>query len=107
MLVVVRAIGGSTQRRRMGCKHGSGDGIAGTCVYRKCPVGTSRCDVKKSTGHELSTWSIEVVNPHSGPVFAKILKIVRGEREPIQARAGVGGRQPTQVDTHGGGSTKK
>ena len=107
MLVVVRAIGGSTQRRRMGCKHGSGDGIAGTCVYRKCPVGTSRCDVKRSTGNEFSRWSIEVVHRHSGPVFAKILKIVRGEREPTQARAGVGGRQPIQADTHGGGSAKK
>ena len=92
MLVVVRAIGGSRQRRRRGCKDGSGDGIAGTCVYRKYPVGTSRCDVKRSTGNEFSTWSIEVVNPHSGPMLAKILKIVRGEREPTQDRARVGGR---------------
>ena len=107
VLAVVHVIGGSRQRCRSGCKHGSDGGIAGTCVYRKYPVGISQCDVKWSTRNKFSRWSTEVVNPHSGPVFAKILKIVRGEREPIQARARVGGRQPTQADTHGGGSTKK
>ena len=69
-----------------------GDGIAGTCVYRKYPVGTSRCDVNWSTDNEFSRWSTEVVNPHSGSVFANILKIVGGEREPTQARARFGGR---------------
>ena len=48
-------------------------------------MGTSRCDVERSTGNEFSRWSIEVVNPHSGPVLAKILKIVREERGPTQA----------------------
>ena len=62
----------------------------------KSPVGTSRIDVKGRTDNELSRWSIEVVNPHSGPVLAKIAEVVWGEREPNQ----VGGRQPTQTDTH-------
>ena len=96
-----------TGRCSSDCKHGSGDGMADTCVYRKNPVGTLRSDVKGRTGNEFSRWSIEVVHRHSGPVFAKILKIVRGEREPTQARARVGGRQPTQADTHGGGFAKK
>ena len=82
MLVEVRAIGGSWQRCRRGCKHESGDGIADTYAYRKHPVGTSRSDVKRSTDNEFSKWSIEVANPRMGPVFAKILKIVSGEREP-------------------------
>ena len=46
------------------------------------PVGTSRSDVNGNTGNEFSRWSIEVVNPHSGPVWAKILEIMRGERKP-------------------------
>ena len=83
----------------MDCKHGSGNGIADTCYYRKYPVGTSRCDVKKSTGHELSTWSIEVVNPHSGTVLAKIAKIARRERDPTRARARIWGHQPTKKPT--------
>ena len=66
--------------------------IAGTCVDRKSPVRTSQSDVKGSTGNEFSRWSIEVVNSHSGPVLAKILKIVRGECEPTQARTRFGGR---------------
>ena len=78
MSAEVRAIGRSWQRWRRGCKHGSGDGITGICVYRKYPVGTSRCDVKRSTGNELSRWSIKAVNRH-----------------------------PTQADTHGGGFAKK
>ena len=92
MLAEVQAIDGSGQRCSWDCKHGSGEGVAGTCVYRKNPVGTSRSDVNGSTVNELSRWNIEVVNPHSGPVLAKISKIVRGEREPTQARARVGGR---------------
>ena len=91
-----------TGRCSSDCKHGSGDGMADTCVYRKNPVGTLRSDVKGRTGNEFSRWSIEVVNPHSGPVLAKFLKIA-----PPQARARVGGCQPTQADTHGGGSAKK
>ena len=50
--------------------------------------------MKGSAANEFSRWSIEVVNPYSGPVLANILKIVRGECEP------------TQADTHGGGSAK-
>ena len=60
-----------------------------------------------STGNDLSRWSIEVVNPHSGLVLAKVLRIVRGEREPTQARPRVEGRQPTEIDTHGRGIAKK
>ena len=71
---------GSGQRCSWGGKRGSGEGIAGTCVY--------------STGNEFSRWSIEVVNPHSGPLLSKI-NIVRGDREPTLARARVGGRHPT------------
>ena len=79
-MAVVRAIGVSRQRCRKGCKHGSGDGIAGAYVCREYPMVASRCDVKKSTGNEFFRWSIEVVNPP--PVFAKQLKMARGEREP-------------------------
>ena len=92
MLAVVRAIEGRRQRCRSGCEYGSGDGIAGACIYKKYPVGTSRFDVTWSTGNEFSRWSIDVVNPHSGLVFTNILKIVGGEREPTQARARVGER---------------
>ena len=82
---MVRAVDGRMQRRRRGCKRVGGDGIVGIQDYRNHPVGTSRCDVERSTGNEFSRWSIEVVNPHSGPVLAKILKIVREERGPTQA----------------------
>ena len=57
-------------------------------------VGTSQSDVKGSTADEFSRSSIEVVNPHSEPVFAKILKIVRREREPTHARAREGNSPP-------------
>ena len=63
--------------------------------------------MKGSTGNGLSRWSIEFVNPHSGPVLTKIVKIVWGEREPTRGRARAGGRQPIQTDTHGGGSAKE
>ena len=40
-------------------------------------------------------------------MFAKTFKIVKGECEPTQARARVGGRSPNQTDKHGGGSAKQ
>ena len=92
MQAEVRAIDGSGQRCSWDGEHGSGEGMAGTCVYRENPVGTSRSDVKRSTGNEFSRWSIEVVNPHSGSVLVKSSKIVRGAREPTQARDRVGWR---------------
>ena len=39
-------------------------------------LATPRGDVRESTGDEFSRWSIEVVNPHSGPVLAIIAELV-------------------------------
>lgn len=51
--------------------------------------------------------SVEVVKPHTGPLFANKPKIVRGERESTRARTRFLRRQPTQADTHDGDPTGK
>ena len=63
----------------------------------KSSAGTSWKYGGGGTSDEFSLTSIEVVNPHSRPVLAKIAKITMGEREPIQTNALTGGREPTQA----------
>ena len=46
--------------------------------WQETPVETLQSDENGSTGNEFSRWSIEVVNPYSGSVLAKIAEIVRG-----------------------------
>ena len=53
---------------------------------------------RRKWGHErFSIRSIEVVNPHSWPVSAKIVKNRLGEREPTQTDALTGEREPTHA----------
>ena len=70
-------------------------------------AGPSWSDVKGSTGNYFSRGSVEVVNPHSGPVFAKNSKLELGEREPTQARTRFWGLSSTQADKGSGGRTEK
>ena len=71
------------------------------------PDGCSWNDMKGGTDNEFSKRGVEVINPHSEPVFAKIAKLALGEREPTQSRARVWGRQSIQADAHGRGPVEK
>ena len=62
---------------------------------------------KWGTSDKFSIRSIEVINPHSWPVFAKIAKIRLGEREPTQTDALAGDREPIQAQTQSGGVVKQ
>ena len=89
--------GGSHGRYNGHDKHGS-DEVAGSLYAgSENPAGTSWKDGSGGTSDEFSTNSIEVVKPHSWPVYAKIAKTRLGEREPTQTDALAGGREPTQA----------
>ena len=78
-------------------KHGS-DEVAGSLhAGSENPAGTSWKDGSGGTSDEFSINSMEVVKPHSWPVFAKIGKIRLGERDPTQTDALAGEREPTQA----------
>ena len=74
---------------------------------RVSPVDTSWKDGGWGTSDEFSIRSVEVVNPHSWPVFAKIAKIGSGEWEPTQTDAMAGGCKPTQAETSMRGASKR
>ena len=60
-------------------------------------AGTSCKDGGGGTSVEFSIRSIEVVNPHSWRVFAKIAKIGLTDREPTQTDPLAGGCEATQA----------
>ena len=95
MQAEVRAIGGDGERCSWDCKHGSGEGVAVTCIFRENPIGTSRSDVKGSTGKILQMEHRgEVANPYSGPVSAKIFKSSGESVNPPKLELGPEGASP-------------
>ena len=50
--------------------------------------------MKGSTGNGFSRWRIEVANPHSGPVLARIVKIVRERVSPPKPELVLEGASP-------------